>query len=70
MSEAQLVTWGLRLGIGGLVLLMFFIIFSLSRDSKAGKYGTFVLLMALMMGVLGFAIKLCVEWLIQGALGG
>lgn len=64
MSEAMFSLWAVRLGVGGLIALMFFIVFSLARDSKAGKYGTFVLLIALMMGVLGFSIKVVVQFLI------
>jgi uncharacterized membrane protein len=65
MSEAQFSTWAVRLGVGGMIALMFFIVYSLARDSKAGKYGTVVLMIALMMGVLGFSIKAVVQWLIE-----
>lgn len=43
--------------IGGLVLFMAFIVYDLARKSKAGKWGTFVLFLALGLGVLGFLIK-------------
>ena len=44
---------------------MFFIVFQLARESKAGKYGLMVMLMALMMGVVGFGIKMAVELFLE-----
>lgn len=41
----------------GLVLFMGFIVYDLSKKSKAGRFGTFVLFGALFLGVLGFIIK-------------
>ena len=34
MSEAEFATWAVRLGVGGLVALMFFIVFQLAHESK------------------------------------
>lgn len=65
MSEAEFATWAVRLGVGGLVALMFFIVFQLAHESKAGKYGLMVMLIALMMGVVGFGIKLAVELILK-----
>ncbi len=65
MSEAEFSTWSVRLGVGGLIALMFFIVFQLAHESKAGKYGLMVMLIALMMGVLGFGIKLAVELILK-----
>ena len=39
MSEAEFATWAVRLGVGGLIAFMFFIVFQLAHESKAGKYG-------------------------------
>jgi ABC-type lipoprotein release transport system permease subunit len=36
---------------------MLFIIFQLARESKAGKFGTFVLFLVLAFGMLGFLAK-------------
>ena len=41
----------------GLILFMGFIVYDLSKKSKAGKFGTFILFGALCLGVLGFLIK-------------
>ena len=65
MSEAEFATWAVRLGVGGLVALMFFIVFQLAHESKAGKYGLMVMMIALMMGVVGFGIKLAVELVLK-----
>ncbi len=47
----------MTLGIGGLMLFMFFIVWDLAKQSKAGKFGTFILFIALGMGLVGFLIK-------------
>ena len=65
MSEAEFTTWAVRLGVGGLIAFMFFIVFQLAHESKAGKYGLMVMLIALMMGVLGFGIKLAVQLILS-----
>ena len=54
-------TWGLSLFIG----LMLFIIWDLARKSKAGKFGTFILFFVLAFGILGFAIKNLLQWLLE-----
>lgn len=43
--------------IGALVLFMAFIVWDLARESKVGRFGTFILFFALGLGVLGFLIK-------------
>lgn len=48
-----------------LILFMGFIVYDLAKKSKAGKFGTFILFLALGLGVLGFVIKsLIYEWLL------
>jgi hypothetical protein len=44
---------------------MFFIIFQLARQSKAGKFGTFVLMLVLGFGMLGFIAKQVIAWLLE-----
>ena len=65
MSEAEFATWAVRLGVGGLIAFMFFIVFQLAHESKAGNYGLMVMMIALMMGVVGFGIKLAVELVLK-----
>ena len=47
----------LKILLPGLILFMAFIVYDLSKKSKAGKFGTFILFGALCLGVLGFVIK-------------
>ena len=54
-TEGQIAQFGLTFGVGAFILYMLFIVFNLARESKAGKFGTFVL-----FGVLGFAIMVFV----------
>jgi len=43
--------------VGGLILYMFYIMFRLAKDSKAGRIGTLAIFGTLGFGVLGFVIK-------------
>jgi len=45
---------------------MGFIIWQLARESKAGRLGTFVLFLALGFGLVGFAAKGVIKWMIGG----
>ncbi|MDE2400271.1 MAG: DUF2788 domain-containing protein [Burkholderiales bacterium] len=56
-SEEQIAQWGLTFGVGSFILYMMFIILQLARESKAGKFGTFVLFLVLGFGILGFVAK-------------
>lgn len=49
--------WSLILGVGGLIAFMTFIMWDLAKESKAGRFGTFILFIALGLGLLGFVIK-------------
>ncbi|MDO3383908.1 DUF2788 domain-containing protein [Gilvimarinus algae] len=57
MSFEQFETWSLYLGVGGLIAFMVFIVWDLAKKSKAGRFGTFILFLALGLGLLGFIIK-------------
>jgi hypothetical protein len=54
-SEDQIAQFGLTFGVGAFMLYMVFIIFQLARESKAGRFGTFVLFLAA-KGVIKFFI--------------
>ena len=56
-TEAEIAQFGLTFGVTAFMLYMVFIILQLARESKAGRFGTFVLLLGLGVGVLGFALK-------------
>jgi hypothetical protein len=64
-SEEQLATFGLSFGIGGFMLYMLFIIGQLAWESKAGKFGTFVLFLGLAFGMVGFAAKFIIQWILS-----
>jgi len=57
LSIEEFETWSLYLGVGGLIAFMAFIVGDLAKQSKAGRFGTFVLFSALALGLLGFVIK-------------
>ena len=56
-SEEQIAQFGLTFGVSAFMLFMVFIILQLARESKAGKFGTFVLLLGLGVGLVGFVAK-------------
>lgn len=57
MTLEQFESWSLILGIGGLIVFMMFIVWDLAKTSKAGRFGTIILFLALAMGLVGFVIK-------------
>jgi hypothetical protein len=67
-SEEQVAWFGLSFGIGAFMLYMVFIIFQLARESKAGRFGAFVLFLALGFGLVGFAAKGLVKYFLGGVL--
>jgi hypothetical protein len=64
-TEEQIAQLGLTVGVGAFILYMLFIILQLARESKAGKFGTFVLFLVLGFGVLGFVAKNVIAWLLN-----
>lgn len=57
MTIEQFEEWSLILGVAVLIGFMMFIVWDLAKKSDAGKFGTFILFIALGMGLLGFVIK-------------
>ena len=51
--------------IAGLVLFMFFIVLGIAKESKAGKEGTLWLLVVLCMGVIGYVLKVILEYVLS-----
>jgi hypothetical protein len=49
--------WMMYILVSGLILFMTFIVWDLAKKSKAGRFGTMILFLALGLGVLGFVIK-------------
>ena len=65
-TEAQIAGFGLTFGVGAFMLYMVFIIAQLAHESKAGKFGTFVLFLALGFGFIGFIAKGVIKWMLGG----
>jgi hypothetical protein len=61
-TEGQVAQFGLTFGVGAFILYMLFIVLNLARESKAGKFGTFILFLVLSFGMLGFLAKNVIKW--------
>ena len=57
MTEEDFVAIALPICLGGLILYMMYIMFKLGQESKAGKFGTMVIFIALGLGIFGFIAK-------------
>ena len=64
-TEEQIAWFGLTIGVGAFMLYMVFIIFQLAWESKAGKFGTFIIFIGLAFGMVGFVAKGIIQWLLQ-----
>lgn len=64
LTEAQIAQFGLTFGVGAFILYMLFIVWNLARESRAGRFGTFVLFMVLSFGMLGFLAKTLIQWVL------
>jgi hypothetical protein len=51
--------------IGGLIVFMFFIVYGIAKESKAGKEGTLWLLAELCMGIVGYVAKIIIEFVFK-----
>jgi hypothetical protein len=66
MTEEQFAEFGLTFGVTAFILYMLFIIYQLARESKAGKFGTFVLFLVLAFGMVGFIAKQIIIFFMDG----
>jgi Protein of unknown function (DUF2788) len=65
-DEEQIAWFGMTVGVGAFIGYMFFIIWQLARESKAGRFGTFVLFIVLGFGMVGFIAKGVIKLFIAG----
>jgi hypothetical protein len=65
LTEEQIAQFGMTWGVGGFIALMLIIIWRLARDSKAGRFGTFMLFFVLAFGILGFVAKSVIQWVLD-----
>jgi ABC-type lipoprotein release transport system permease subunit len=66
LDEEQIAWFGMTIGMAAFVGYMFFIIWQLARESKAGRFGTFVLFLVLGFGMIGFIAKGVIKWVMGG----
>ena len=64
-TEEQIAGFGLSFGVGAFMLYMLFIIGQLAWESKAGRFGTFVIFLGLGVGFLGFLAKVVIQWWLE-----
>ena len=64
-SEDQIASFGLTFGVGAFMLYMLFIIGQLAWESKAGKFGTFILFLGLSFGMVGFVAKMAIQFFLH-----
>ena len=65
MNIAEFEELSLLVCISALIAMMVFILYRLGKDSGADKFGTFVLFLALGLGVFGFAAKSVIQLFID-----
>lgn len=61
-TEEQIAGFGLTFGVAAFMLYMMFIIGQLAWESKAGKFGTFIIFIGLAFGMVGFVAKYLIQW--------
>ena len=64
LTEGQIAQFGLTFGVGAFILYMMFIVLNLALEAKAGKFGTFILILVLSLGMLGFVAKSVIQWIL------
>lgn len=64
LTEGQIAQFGLTFGVGAFILYMLFIVLNLALESKAGKFGTFIIFLVLSLGMLGFLAKNVIQWIL------
>ena len=64
-TEVQISGFFLTYGVGAFILYMLFIIGQLAWESKAGRFGTFVLFLGQGVGFLGFLAKVVIQWWLE-----
>jgi hypothetical protein len=62
LTETQITELGMTYAVPGLMLLMLFIVGHLAWQSKAGKFGTMILFLALALGMVGYIAKSLIQY--------
>ena len=61
-TEEQISAFFLTYRVGAFIVFMIFIIGHLAWESKAGRFGAFVLFLGLGVGFTGFLAKFIIQW--------
>lgn len=64
LTEGQIAQFGLTFGVGAFILYMLFIVLNLALESKASKFGTFIIFLVLSLGMMGFMAKNVIQWVL------
>lgn len=65
ITDEQITTYGLPIGLIFLMGYMVFIIYKLGKESKAGKFGMMILFIVLAFGLFGFVVKYIIKLIIS-----
>ncbi|MBT3203491.1 MAG: DUF2788 domain-containing protein [Gammaproteobacteria bacterium] len=68
MNEKEFAEISLNVGLVIGISYMVFIIYKLGKDSKAGKFGGFILFLALGLGIFGFIVKFIIKMFLTSQL--
>ena len=61
IAASTVTSWGMYILLPIFIAFLFFIIWDLSKQSGAGRAGTFWMFLALVAGFLGFILKVLLE---------
>lgn len=65
IAASTVTNWGLYILLPIFIAFLFFIIWDISKQSEAGRAGTFWIFLALGAGFVGFLLKLLLELAFQ-----
>ncbi len=65
MSEAEFSALSVQILVPLLILFMAFIVWDLMKKSGAGKFGGFILFLALGLGTVGYIAKVIIQFFIK-----
>ncbi len=68
MTEKEFAETSLTIGLVVMISYMVFIVYKLGKDSKAGKFGSFILFLVLGLGIFGFIIKFVIKMVLTSQL--
>jgi hypothetical protein len=69
MSDEMLTRLGMGIGVPIILAFLFFIIWDLAKQSKAGRLGTIMMFLALGGGFIGYMIKEFLVWYLGRKIG-